>query len=59
MVKWDSIKKHVSKRKSFDGKWFMVLRCGRAKNEVVNIQLLTTIVFQHIIMMDENIDTIL
>jgi hypothetical protein len=37
MVKWDSIKKHVSKRKAFDGKWFMDSRCGHVKNEVVNI----------------------
>jgi len=30
-------------------------KCGRAKNEVANIQLLRTIVLQHLIVMDVNI----
>jgi hypothetical protein len=55
MVKWDSIKKHLSKRKTINDKWFMDSKCGRAKNEVANIQLLRTIVLQHLIVMDVNI----
>jgi hypothetical protein len=28
MAKWDSIDKHVGKRKNFDGKWYMDPKCG-------------------------------
>jgi hypothetical protein len=28
MAKWDSIEKHARKRKIFDGKWYMDLKCG-------------------------------
>jgi hypothetical protein len=45
-VKWDSIEKHVSKRKVIDGKWFMDPKCGHVKNEIVYDQLSTTIVLQ-------------
>ncbi len=46
VVKWDSIEKHVSKKKAFDGKWFMDPKYGHAKNEIAYAQLSTTIVFQ-------------
>ncbi len=37
MVKWDSIDKHVGKRKVFDGMWFMDPKCGHVKHEIVYI----------------------
>ncbi len=48
VVKWDSIEKHASKKKAHDGKWFMDPKCGHAKNEIVHVQLLITIVLQHL-----------
>jgi hypothetical protein len=44
VAKWDSIKKHVGKRKAPDGKWFMDPKCEHAKNEIVYVQLSTTTV---------------
>jgi hypothetical protein len=46
VTKWDSIDKHASKRKALDGKWFVDWKCGHPKNEIVYVQLSTTIVFQ-------------
>jgi hypothetical protein len=46
VAKWDSIEKHASKRKVSNGKWFMDLKCGHAKNELDYGQLSTTIIFQ-------------
>jgi hypothetical protein len=48
VAKWDIIQKHVGKRKTHDGKWFMDPKCGDAKNEIVYVQLSTTIVFQQL-----------
>jgi hypothetical protein len=48
MAKWDFINKHVGKRKSSDGKWYMDPKCGHAKNEIAYVQLSTTIVFQQL-----------
>ncbi len=48
MAKWDSIEKHASKKKAHDGKWFMDPKCGHAKNEIVYVQLSTTIVLQQL-----------
>jgi hypothetical protein len=48
VVKWDSIEKHVSKRKALDGKWFMDPKCGHAKDEIAYVQLSTTIVLQQL-----------
>jgi hypothetical protein len=31
VVKWDSIDKHASKKKTFNGKWSMDPKCGHAK----------------------------
>lgn len=28
MAKWDSIEKHARKRKNFDGKWYMDIKCA-------------------------------
>jgi hypothetical protein len=44
--KCDSIDKHVSKKKALDGKWFMDPKCRHLKNEIVYVQLSTTIIFQ-------------
>jgi hypothetical protein len=46
VAKWDSIEKDASRRKVHDGKWFMDPKCGHAKNEIVDFQLSTIIVFQ-------------
>jgi len=46
VAKWDSIDKHVSKKKAPDGKWFMDPKCKHLKNEIVYVQLSTTIIFQ-------------
>jgi hypothetical protein len=48
VTKWDSIMKHVGKRKALDGKWFMDPKCGHAKNENAYAQLSTTIIFQQL-----------
>jgi hypothetical protein len=45
VAKWDSIKKHASKRKVSNGKWFMDPNCEHAKNEIAYVELLTTIIF--------------
>ncbi len=37
VAKWDSINKHVGKRKAFNGKWFMDPKCGHAKNEIAYV----------------------
>jgi hypothetical protein len=44
--KWDSIEKHVSKKKTPNGKWFMDPKCKHLKNEIVYVQLSTIIIFQ-------------
>jgi hypothetical protein len=44
VAKWDSIHKHANKRKALNGKWFLDPKCGHAKNEIVYVQLSTTIV---------------
>jgi hypothetical protein len=44
VAKWNSIEKHAGKRKTLDGKWFMDPKCEHAKNEIIYIQLSTTIV---------------
>jgi hypothetical protein len=46
ITKWDSIKKHASKRKGFDGKWIMDPKCMHIKNGISYVQFFTTIVFQ-------------
>ncbi len=46
VAKWDSIEKHVRKRKTPNGKWFMDPKCGHAKNEFAYAELSTTIVLQ-------------
>jgi hypothetical protein len=46
VAKWDFIDKHVSKKKALDGKWFMDPKCRHLKNEIVYVQLSTTIIFQ-------------
>jgi hypothetical protein len=46
VVKWDSIEKHVCKKKTHDGKWFTNPKCGHANDEIVYAQLSTTIVLQ-------------
>jgi hypothetical protein len=48
VAKWDSIEKDASRRKAHDGKWFMDPKCGHAKNEIVDFQLSTIIVFQQL-----------
>ncbi len=48
MAKWDSIDKHASKSKAFDGKWFLDPKCGHAKNEIIYVQLSTIIVLQQL-----------
>jgi hypothetical protein len=48
VINWDSIKKHVGKRKGFDGKWIMDPKCTDIKNEITYAQLSTTIVFQQL-----------
>jgi ribosomal protein S27E len=48
VAKWDIIQKHVGKKKTHDGKWFMDPKCGDAQNEIIYVQLSTTIVFQQI-----------
>ncbi len=46
VVKWDSIEKHTSKKKTPYGKWFMDPKCGHAKNEIAYVELSTTIAIQ-------------
>ncbi len=48
MAKWDSIDKHASKRKASNGKWFLDLKCGHAKNEIVYVQLSIIIILQQL-----------
>ncbi len=48
MSKWDSIEKHVGKRKALDGKWFMDPKCGHAKDEIAYVHISTTIVLQQL-----------
>jgi len=48
VAKWDSIEKHVVKRKACGGKWFMDPKCGHAKDEIAYVQLLTIVVFQQL-----------
>jgi hypothetical protein len=48
VAKWDSIEKHVGKRKAYGGKWFMDPKCGHAKDEIAYVQLSTTIVLQQL-----------
>jgi hypothetical protein len=44
--KWDSIDKHLSKKKTFNGKWFMDPKCKHLKIEIVYVQRSTIIIFQ-------------
>jgi len=37
VAKWDSIDKHVGKRKVLDGMWFMDPKCGHVKHEIVYV----------------------
>jgi len=48
VAKWDSIDKHASKRKASNGKWFLDLKCGHAKNEIVYVQLSIIIILQQL-----------
>jgi hypothetical protein len=34
VANWDSIKKHESKKKGFDGKWIMDPKCMHIKNKI-------------------------
>ncbi len=45
VIKWESIEKHASKNKGFNGKWIMDLKCMHVKNEISYAQFSTTIVF--------------
>jgi hypothetical protein len=42
LVKWDSIMKHVGKRKVSNGKWIMDPKCMHIQNEISYAQLFTT-----------------
>jgi hypothetical protein len=44
VVKWDSMEKHASKKKVFNGKWIMDPKCMHIKTEISYVQLFTTIV---------------
>jgi hypothetical protein len=46
VAKWDSIEKHVGKRKGLDGKWIMDPKCMHVKNETSYAQLSTTTILQ-------------
>ncbi len=35
VAKWDYTYKHVSKKKTFYGNWYMVPKCGHAKNGIM------------------------
>ncbi len=48
VAKWDSIEKHVGKRKAYGGKWFMDPKCGHAKDEIAYVQLSTIVVLQQL-----------
>jgi hypothetical protein len=48
VAKWDSIDKHVGKRKGSNGKWIMDPKDMHVKNEISYVQLLTTIVLQQL-----------
>ncbi len=46
VAKWDSIKKHVSKKKVSNAKWIMDPKCMHIKNEISYAQLLQPLSFK-------------
>ncbi len=48
VAKWDSIEKHVGKRKDSNGNWIMDPKCIHVKNEIYYVRLPITTILQHL-----------